>query len=79
MNYQRQHEQIINNMWWMVSRLIQGKRACVSKWMDIIGVGGRMYAIYNNPRGVIVTRRGYVGEKELDHFYYRKRLSTYEI
>ena len=79
MNYQRQHEQIINNMWWRVISLMVSNWACVIKSMDIMWVGGRMYAIYNNPRGVTITRRGYVGEKELDHFYYRKRLSTYEI
>ena len=63
----------------MVMQLMVGNWACVIKSVDIMWVGGRMYAIYNNPRGVTITRRGDVGGKALDHFYYRKRLSQYEI
>ena len=80
MNYQRRHQRKIANMWWwMVIILMVGNWACVIKSYDIIGMGGRTDAIYNTPRGVTITRRGDVGGKELDHLYYRKRLSTYEI
>jgi len=80
MNYQRPHQLKITNMWWwMVIILIVGNWACVIKSMDIMWMGGRTDAVYNNPRGVTITQRGYVGGKALDHFYYRKRLSTYEI
>jgi len=63
----------------MVMQLMVSNWACVIKSVDIMWVGGRMYAIYNTPRGVTITRRGDVGGKALDHFYYRKRLSQYEI
>ncbi len=65
--------------WWMVMQLMVSNWACVIKSVDIMWMGGRMYAIYNTPRGVTITRRGDVGGKALDHFYYRKRLSQYEI
>jgi len=63
----------------MVMQLMVSNWACVIKSVDIMWMGGRMYAIYNTPRGVTITRRGDVGGKALDHFYYRKRLSQYEI